>query len=182
MVWRLIRRTILGLGRKLFRRFSHGTHARRMASTLELTVIMKCAASRLLFALVLVCLPICALAQPFPNGPINVVVPLAPGDAAEISARTMGEEISKQLSTPVVAINRPGAGGAVAAARVVQARKAGQTLLFAQNSALTFRVVLAPQSATYDPRRDLVPLGIPSRPPGVFVVRADAPYKTFAEL
>jgi len=111
-----------------------------------------------------------------------VVVPLAPGDAADISARTMGEEISKALNTPVVAINRPGAGGAVAAASVVQAKKDGQTLLFAQNSALTFRVVLEPQAVAYDPQRDLVPLGITSRTPSVLVVRSDAPYKTFVEL
>ena len=81
----------------------------------------------------------------------------------------MGEEISKRLRTPVLAINRPGAGGAVAAASVVQAKKDGQTILFAQNSALTFRVVLDPQSASYDPRRDLVPLGIASRTPSVLV-------------
>jgi len=132
--------------------------------------------------LALVGLPPCALAQSFPGGPISVIVPLAPGDAADISARTMGEEISKALNTPVVAINRPGAGGAVAAASVVQAKKDGQTLLFAQNSALTFRVVLEPQAVAYDPQRDLVPLGITSRTPSVLVVRSDAPYKTFVEL
>jgi tripartite-type tricarboxylate transporter receptor subunit TctC len=70
----------------------------------------------------------------------------------------------------------------VAAASVVQAKKDGQTLLFAQNSALTFRVVLEPQAAAYDPQRDLVPLGITSRTPSVLVVRSDAPYKTFVEL
>jgi len=41
------------------------------------------------------------------------VVPLAPGDAADIAARALGEEISRLLKTPVLAINRPGAGGAV---------------------------------------------------------------------
>jgi len=137
---------------------------------------------RAVVAIALAWLATCALAQTFPNGPISVVVPLAPGDAADISARTMGEEISKALNTPVVAINRPGAGGAVAAASVVQAKKDGQTLLFAQNSALTFRVVLEPQAVAYDPQRDLVPLGITSRTPSVLVVRSDAPYKTFVEL
>ncbi len=135
-----------------------------------------------LVAVALVCLPACVLAQPFPNGPINVVVPLAPGDAADMAARVMGEEISKRLNTPVIAINRPGAGGAVAAASVVQAKKDGQTLLFAQNSALTFRVVLDPKSAAYDALRDLTPLGLSSRTPSVLVVRSDAPYKSFAEL
>src|SRR6185503_10455093 len=114
---------------------------------------LKDIAQRALIAIALLCLPAWALAQAFPNGPINIVVPLAPGDAADMAARVMGEEISRRLNTPVIAINRPGAGGAVAAASVVQAKKDGQTLLFAQNSALTFRVALDPQSAAYDPLR-----------------------------
>ncbi len=143
---------------------------------------MKRAAHHVLIAVAFVCLPACALAQPFPSGPISVVVPLAPGDAADIAARVMGEEISRLMNTPVFAINRPGAGGAVGANSVVQARKDGQTLLFAQNSALTFRVALDPQSASYDALRDLVPLGMASRTPSVLVVRSDAPYRSFAEL
>ena len=102
----------------------------------------------------LIGLAVSARAQPFPNGPISVVIPLAPGDAADIAARAMGEEISRLLKTPVLAMNRPGAGGAVGASSVVQARKDGQTILFAQNSALTFRAVLDPQSITYDAIRD----------------------------
>jgi tripartite-type tricarboxylate transporter receptor subunit TctC len=118
----------------------------------------------------------------FPNGPISVVVPLAPGDAADISARTIGEEMAKILNVPVLAVNRPGAGGAVGAASVAQAKKDGQTILFPPNAALTFRAVLEPQVATYDALRDFTPLGISSRTPSVLVVRADAPYKSFAEL
>ena len=133
-------------------------------------------------ALAILCLFAAASVHAFPNGPINVVVPLAPGDAADISARAMAEEMSKHLGAPVLALNRPGAGGALAAASVAQARKDGQTILFAQNSALTFRVVLDRQSISYDPLRDLVPLGITSRTPSVLAVRGDAPYRTFAEL
>jgi tripartite-type tricarboxylate transporter receptor subunit TctC len=133
-------------------------------------------------AVALLCLAVSVRAQTFPNGPISVVVPLAPGDAADISSRAMGEEMSKTLNTPVVVVNRPGAGGAVGAASAAQAKKDGQTILFAQNSALTIRAVLEPQSVTYDTLRDLVPLGISSRTPSVLVVRSDAPYKTFAEF
>ena len=143
---------------------------------------MKRFAQRIAFAFALICLPAAAQAQPFPTGPISVVVPLAPGDAADIAARALGEEISRLLKTPVLTINRPGAGGAVGANSVVQARKDGHTILFAQNSALTFRAVLDPQSVTYDALRDLVPLGIASRTPSVLVVRSDAPYRIFAEL
>ncbi len=139
-------------------------------------------AQRIFLAFALIGLPAWAQAQPFPAGPISVVVPLAPGDAADTAARALGEEISKLLKTPVLLINRPGAGGALGANGVVQAKKDGHTILFAQNSALTFRAVLDPQSVTYDALRDLAPLGIASRTPSFLVVRSDAPYKTFAEL
>ena len=123
-----------------------------------------------------------AQAQSFPGAPINLVIPLAPGDAADIAARAMGEELSKLLKTPVLIINRPGAGGAIGAGSVVQARKDGHTILFAQNSALTFRAVLDPQSVSYDALRDLTPLGIASRTPSIVVARSDAPFKNFAEM
>jgi tripartite-type tricarboxylate transporter receptor subunit TctC len=139
-------------------------------------------AQRIFLACVLIWLPATARTQPFPTGPISLIVPLAPGDAADIAARALGEEISKLLNTPVVSINRPGAGGAVGTNAVVQSRKDGQTILFAQNSALTFRAVLDPQSATYDALRDLLPLGTASRTPTILVVRGNAPYRNFAEL
>jgi len=138
--------------------------------------------ARTILACVLIWLPSTAYAQQFPTGPISFVIPLAPGDAADIAARALGEEISRLLKTPVRSINRPGAGGAVGTNSVVQARKDGHTILFAQNSALTFRAVLDPQSVTYDALRDLVPLGTASRTPTILVVRSDAPYRNFAEL
>lgn len=94
----------------------------------------------------------------------------------------MAEEMTRRLGVPVLAVNRPGAGGALGAASVARARKDGHTILFAQNGALTFRPALDPQSAPYDTVRDLVPLGISSRTPSVLAVRADAPYRSFAEL
>ena len=137
---------------------------------------------RLVCAFVMACSTACVQAQAFPSGPISILVPLAPGDATDISARAMAEEISRLLNTPVLVVNRPGGGGTIGANSVVQSAKTGQTILFTQNSALTFRPVLDPQSVPYDALRDLVPLGITSRTPSVLVVRSDAPYKTFAEL
>jgi hypothetical protein len=66
---------------------------------------------------------------------------------------------------------------------VMRARKSSMGLrVLAQNSALTFRVVLDPQSVSYDALRDLVALGIAWRTPSVLVVRSDSPYRSFAEL
>jgi tripartite-type tricarboxylate transporter receptor subunit TctC len=72
------------------------------------------------------CLSAFAHAQSFPNGPINIVVPLAPGDAADTTVRLLGEEIAKALNTAVSVTNRPGAGGAWRR-RAWAARKDGQT-------------------------------------------------------
>lgn len=143
---------------------------------------MRHAVARALITLVLTCLPAWGHAQPFPNGPLSLVVPLAPGDAADVTARLLAEELAKVLGTSVVVSNRPGVGGAIGTSAVVQAKKDGQTILFAPNSALTFRPVIEPQAASYDAARDLVPLGISSRTPSVLVVRSDAPYRTLAEL
>jgi tripartite-type tricarboxylate transporter receptor subunit TctC len=139
-------------------------------------------ARRLILALPLACMPAFGQAQRFPSGPISIVVPLAPGDAADVAVRALAEEMAKTLDTSVVVINRPGAGGALGTHTVVQAKKDGQTILFAQNSALTFRPVLDPQAVAYDAARDLVPLGVSSQTPSVLVVRGDAPYRTLAAL
>jgi tripartite-type tricarboxylate transporter receptor subunit TctC len=53
---------------------------------------MKRFAERVFLACALIWLPATAKAQPFPTGPISLVVPLAPGDAADIAARALGEE------------------------------------------------------------------------------------------
>src|SRR5678815_4555551 len=86
------------------------------------TWIMKQFAERIFLVCALAWLPVTVQAQPFPSGAISLVVPLAPGDAADITARALGEEISKLLKAPVVVVNRPGAGGAVGTGAVVQAR------------------------------------------------------------
>lgn len=143
---------------------------------------MKRYITQLFFALVLAGLSFTATAQPFPTSSINLVIPVAPGDAADITAHALGDELSKLLKTPVIVINRPGAGGAVGTHSVVQARKDGYTILFAQNSALTIRAVLDAQTVAYDALRDLTPLGIATRTPSVVAVRGDAAWRNFAGL
>ncbi len=123
-----------------------------------------------------------ALAQGYPRSPISLVIPLAPGDATDIAGRAMADELSRQLKVPVIAVNRPGAGGAVGTESVVRAAKDGYTIVLANNAALTFRRILEPENVNYDPAKDLVPLGLSSRIPSVIAVAADAPYRTFAEM
>ena len=121
-------------------------------------------------------------AQSYPNQPINLVIPLAPGDATDIAGRTMGEELSKLLKVPIVVVNRPGAGGTLGTDSVVKAKKDGYTLLFTNNASLIYNRVLTPESVSYDLFKDLTPLGLATRTPILLAVRQDAPYKNFGEM
>ena len=123
-----------------------------------------------------------AQAQGYPKGPINLVVPYAAGDATDLAARTMAEELSKLLKVPVLVINRPGAGGALGTENVAKAAKDGYTILFTTNATLTFRRVFDPATAPYDPLRDFVPLGLSTRIPNVLALRGDLPYKNLAGM
>ncbi len=104
-------------------------------------------------------------AEGYPNQAINLVIPLAPGDAADIACRTMGEELSKLLKVPIIVVNRPGAGGTLGTDSAVKAKKDGYTILLTNNAALIYNRVLTPESVAYDPFKDLTPLGLATRFP-----------------
>lgn len=71
------------------------------------------------------------LAQDYPNKPIKLIVPFAPGGGADNTARIISEPLAKRLGQPVVIEYKPGAGGVIGAAFVANAPKDGYTLLFA---------------------------------------------------
>ena len=59
----------------------------------------------------LLAVPLISRANDYPRMPINLVTPLAAGDAADRAARLIGQELSKLLGVAVTVMNRPGAGG-----------------------------------------------------------------------
>ena len=121
-------------------------------------------------------------AQPYPSGPINLVIPLAAGDATDTAARAITEELSRELKVAIVPVNRPGAAGALGTEIVVKAPKDGHTILLTNNAALVFRTVLDPKTATYDPFRELTPLALAMRSPSVLVANAERPFRSFKEM
>jgi tripartite-type tricarboxylate transporter receptor subunit TctC len=124
-----------------------------------------------------------AHAQPsYPSGPINLVIPLAAGDATDTAARAITEELSRELKVAIVPVNRPGAAGALGTDLVVKAPKDGHTILLTNNAALVFRTVLDPKTASYDPFRDLTPLALAMRSPSILVANAEQPYHDFKEM
>jgi tripartite-type tricarboxylate transporter receptor subunit TctC len=127
-----------------------------------------------------VALPVAA--QSYPNSPITLVIPLAPGDGSDVAGRTMAEELSKLLKVAVVAFNRPGGGMAIGTDSVVKAKKDGYTILITPNAALVSGRILNPDTVPYDPVKDLTYLGGTTRTPVILVVKGDAPWKNLTEL
>jgi tripartite-type tricarboxylate transporter receptor subunit TctC len=123
-----------------------------------------------------------AEAQSYPAGPINLVIPLAAGDATDTAARAIAEELARELKVAVVPVNRPGAAGALGTDLVVKAPKDGYTILLTNNASLVFRAILDPKVATYDPFRDLTPLALAMRSPSILVANAEQPYRNLKEM
>lgn len=121
-------------------------------------------------------------AEDYPRGAINLIIPLAPGDATDTSARAMAEDVSHELNVPIVPVNRPGAGGSLGVEVLLKAKPDGYTIILANNAALVFRSILHPESANYNPLTDLTPLGLAMRSPSILAVRGDAPYRNFGQL
>jgi tripartite-type tricarboxylate transporter receptor subunit TctC len=121
-------------------------------------------------------------AQGYPKQPINLIIPLAPGDATDVAGRTIGEGIAKLLKVPVVAVNRPGAGGTIGTDSAVKAPKDGYTILIANNASLIFNRILTPEAVPYDPFKDLTPIGMAVRTPIILAVHSNVPFKNFAEM
>lgn len=118
----------------------------------------------------------------YPSGPINLIIPLAAGDATDVAGRAIGDALSRELKVPVVPVNKPGAGGALGTDLVAKAAKDGHTIGVPNNAALVFRAVLDPSTANYDAMKDLTPLGLAMRSPSVLVVGKDQPFRNLREM
>lgn len=122
-----------------------------------------------------------ALAQDYPAKPIRFIVPFPPGGGTDSLTRLVANKLTETLKWNFVVENKPGAGGNVALDTTAKAVPDGYTLVMAQ----TDNVVLNPllySKLTYDPVKDLVPVGLVASGPAVLVVRADSPYKTLADV
>lgn len=131
-------------------------------------------------ALALGLLPVAALAQ-YPDKPIRLVVPYAPGGTTDIMARTLQEPLSKALGQPVIIDNKAGAAGAIGTAQVAHAAPDGYTLVFGNNGPAAI-VPLTQKDVGYDPLKDFAPVSLVSLAPMTLVVHASVPASTIKEL
>jgi tripartite-type tricarboxylate transporter receptor subunit TctC len=98
-----------------------------------------------------------AEAQTYPNKPVRLVVPYAPGGATDIIARAAAIELSKTLGQPVTVDNRPGAGGNVGAEFTAKSAPDGYTMIMSASSLHGITPFLYTK-LNYDPNKDLVPV------------------------
>jgi len=121
-----------------------------------------------------------AIAQPYPNRPIKMIVPFAPGGATDIIARTVAQKLSDRVGQPVVVENKPGAGTTVGNAEVAKARPDGYTLLFAPTPFMISQVVYP--TLPYDPRKDFAPVSLLATSPFILVTNASITARNVGEL
>ncbi|HEY2611792.1 MAG TPA: tripartite tricarboxylate transporter substrate binding protein [Reyranella sp.] len=134
----------------------------------------------LCLALALGGLPGAALAQ-YPDKPIRLVVPYAPGGTTDIMARTLQEPLSKILGQTVIVDNKAGAAGAIGTAQVAHAAPDGYTLIFGNNGPSAI-VPLIQKDVGYDPIKDFAPVSLVSIAPMTLVVHPTVPANTVKEL
>ncbi|MCJ0762169.1 tripartite tricarboxylate transporter substrate binding protein [Variovorax terrae] len=113
---------------------------------------------RLLAVLAAPLLAAAALAQPYPNHPVRLVVPFPPGGGFDGIARPFAERLSAALGQPVVVDNRAGAGGNIGTESVARSPADGYTLLFANDYLGTNPNLY--KGLKYDPLRDFAPISL----------------------
>ncbi len=121
-------------------------------------------------------------AQPYPSHPIQLVIVAGPGDASDVTARVLIEELTKILNVPIIPVNKPGAASTLATDFVVKSKKDGYTLLYGNSSGTIYAKASNPQNVPYDGTKDLEPLGVHVSFPDVISVQAEAPWKNFTEV
>lgn len=114
-----------------------------------------------------------ALAQSFPSKPVTLVVPYAPGGPTDVTARQIGDHMSRTLGQPFIVENVAGAGGSTGSGRVAKAAPDGYTLLVHQLG-LAITPALYPKLG-FDPAKDFEVIGMIHQGPIVVVARNGIP-------
>lgn len=124
--------------------------------------------------------PAGAFAATFPDRPMRIVVPFAPGAGTDAMGRLVAAKLSELFKVNVVVENRTGASGAIGAQEVAKATPDGHTLLLAAAPFTT--VAAALPTAGYDPVAGFAPVGMIAQGPLVWVANKDLPANSLPEL
>jgi tripartite-type tricarboxylate transporter receptor subunit TctC len=121
-----------------------------------------------------------AQSEPWPQKPVKIVVPFAPGGNTDGIARLIAQPLGATLGQQFVVENRAGAAGVVATEAVVRSPADGYTLLMGTPSQITIAPAMA--KTPYDPVRDLAAISIVATNPYVLVINPALPARTLPEF
>ena len=142
---------------------------------------LRCATRLLLWAAALaLSLAAPARAETFPSRPIHLIMPYAPGGIVDFAGRVLAQKLGEVLGQPVVAENRPGAGGIVGVEYVARSTPDGYDLVI-MDPAYVINPIMQ-KSMPYNIFKDLVTVSVVNSSPEVLVVSPQLGVKTYAEL
>lgn len=116
----------------------------------------------------------------YPERPIHLVVPFAPGGGTDLIARTLGAEMAKDLDQTVIIENKPGAGTMIGTDYVAKSKPDGYTVIVA-SFAHAVNPALQPK-LSYGGNDAFAPVVLIGRGPNVLVVREGSPYASVADI
>ncbi len=116
----------------------------------------------------------------YPDGPIRMIVPFAPGGGVDSAARLLAKQLGTNLNTTVIVENRPGANGSVGGKFVQGAAPDGQTLLFSASTHALARQVMA--TPPYDPATDFAAVARVGEAPLMMVISPGLPQNRLSEV
>jgi len=122
-----------------------------------------------------------AMAQEYPNRPVRIVVPNAPGSSIDIMTRTLSARMGEALGQAIVVENRDGAAGLIGMEQGKNAKPDGYNLTSAANGAMLISPLLR-KNPPYDPLNDFSYISLFALMPNVLVVTSDLPIRNVREL
>ncbi len=117
----------------------------------------------------------------YPSKPIRVVIPFGAGGGNDIFARLVGQKLGEILGQTLIIENKPGAGGRIAAAYVMEQPRDGYTLFVGASGVMSVAAA-AYSNLPYHPTKTFIPLSMIANFPLIVVIPADHPAKTVKEL
>ncbi len=126
-------------------------------------------------------LPAHAASEDYPNRPVTLVVPVAPGGIVDFTGRLLAEGLTRELGKQFVVENKGGASGNIGIQQVARADPDGYTLLVAYSGYQVTNPTLF-KKLQWDPLKDFTPVGLAIKAPHVVVARKDLPVNNLGEL
>ena len=122
-----------------------------------------------------------AVAQAWPAKNIRMIVPFAPGGTSSVVARSVGDELSRQLGVGVVIDNKGGGGGVSAMAEAKAAAPDGYTIIVTHVGTLAVNPYML-KNQPYDVNKDFTPITLLAKVPNIFVINPEVPAQNFKEF